>query len=81
MLETHTKLSLNHLGDDYIATAYSYYYSHVWRNFGILLGFLFAFMALYFICVELNSETTSTVSKLMGNGVTQTTWLPRGVLS
>jgi ABC-type multidrug transport system fused ATPase/permease subunit len=53
------------LGDDYIATAYSYYYSHVWRNFGILLGFLFAFMALYFVCVELNSETTSTAEALV----------------
>lgn len=52
-------------GDDYIAVSYSYYYSHVWRNFGILLAFLIAFMALYFFAVEMNSETTTTAEVLV----------------
>ena len=52
-------------GDAYIGQMYNYYYSHVWRNFGILLAFLFAFMIMYFIAVELNSETTSTAEVLV----------------
>ncbi|GIZ47704.1 hypothetical protein CKM354_001078900 [Cercospora kikuchii] len=52
-------------GDAYIQEMYNYSYSHVWRNFGILLGFLFAFMIMYFVAVELNSETTSTAEVLV----------------
>ena len=52
-------------GDAYIAENYSYYYSHVWRNFGILLAFLFAFMAMYFVAVEINSTTSSTAESLV----------------
>ncbi|KAH6609942.1 atp-binding cassette transporter abc1, partial [Trichoderma cornu-damae] len=52
-------------GDAFIATNYQYYYSHVWRNFGILLGFLIFFMAVYFIATELNSSTTSTAEALV----------------
>jgi ABC-type multidrug transport system permease subunit len=52
-------------GDAFIATNYEYYYSHVWRNFGILLGFLIFFMAIYFIATELNSSTTSTAEALV----------------
>ncbi|KAK4949281.1 hypothetical protein LTR10_011898 [Elasticomyces elasticus] len=46
-------------GDDFIASMYSYYYSHVWRNLGILLAFLVGFMIAYFVAVELNSSITS----------------------
>lgn len=52
-------------GDDFIAAMYSYYYSHVWRNFGILLAFLIGFMCMYFVAVELNSSTTSTAEVLV----------------
>ncbi|KAF7552783.1 hypothetical protein G7Z17_g4087 [Cylindrodendrum hubeiense] len=52
-------------GDAFIAQNYEYYYSHVWRNFGILIGFLFGFMTMYFICTELNSSTTSTAEALV----------------
>ncbi|KAF7198131.1 ABC multidrug transporter atrI [Pseudocercospora fuligena] len=52
-------------GDAFIQASYSYTYDHVWRNFGILLGFLFGFMAIYFVAVELNSETTSTAEVLV----------------
>ncbi|KAL1592348.1 hypothetical protein SLS60_011426 [Paraconiothyrium brasiliense] len=52
-------------GDAFIATNYEYYYSHVWRNFGILLGFLFFFMFIYFAAVELNSATSSSAEVLV----------------
>lgn len=52
-------------GDAFIETNYEYYYSHVWRNFGILIGFLIAFMLLYFVAIELNSATTSTAEVLV----------------
>ena len=52
-------------GDRYIAVNFRYYYSHVWRNFGILIAFLIAFMAIYFAATELNSSTTSTAEVLV----------------
>lgn len=52
-------------GDAHIYTNYEYSYSHVWRNFGILLGFLFFFLATYFVTVELNSATSSTAEALV----------------
>ncbi|OAA69680.1 ABC-2 type transporter [Cordyceps fumosorosea ARSEF 2679] len=52
-------------GDAFIAASYEYYYSHVWRNFGILLAFLVAFMIMYFVVTELNSSTTSTAEALV----------------
>ncbi|TKA37731.1 hypothetical protein B0A49_13609, partial [Cryomyces minteri] len=52
-------------GDDYIAASFSYYYSNVWRNFGILLAFLFGFMVIYFVATEMNSSTTSTAEVLV----------------
>ena len=52
-------------GDNYIAASYRYYYSHVWRNFGIELAFLVGFMVIYFVATELNSSTTSTAEVLV----------------
>jgi ATP-binding cassette subfamily G (WHITE) protein 2 (PDR) len=52
-------------GDAFIAAQYGYYYSHVWRNFGILVAFLIFFMALYFVAVELNSATSNTAEVLV----------------
>ncbi|KAL4814376.1 ABC-2 type transporter-domain-containing protein [Aspergillus spinulosporus] len=52
-------------GDSYIDFNYTYTYSHVWRNFGVLLAFLIGFMAIYFIASELNSSTTSTAEALV----------------
>lgn len=52
-------------GDTFIAANYEYYYSHVWRNLGILFGFLFFFMIVYFITTELNSSTSSTAEALV----------------
>ncbi|OJJ32729.1 hypothetical protein ASPWEDRAFT_42743 [Aspergillus wentii DTO 134E9] len=52
-------------GDNYILASYNYTYSHVWRNFGILIAFLVGFMTIYFIATELNSSTTSTAEVLV----------------
>ncbi|KAB5562756.1 ABC-2 type transporter [Coniochaeta sp. 2T2.1] len=52
-------------GDAYIAVAYEYYWSHVWRNFGILVGLLIAFMLMYFVAIEINSSTSSTAEMLV----------------
>ncbi|KAF2092595.1 hypothetical protein NA57DRAFT_82150 [Rhizodiscina lignyota] len=52
-------------GDAFIAASYEYYYSHVWRNYGIMIAFLGFFMAVYFVAVELNSSTTSTAEVLV----------------
>ncbi|KAH7186610.1 ABC-2 type transporter-domain-containing protein [Fusarium oxysporum] len=38
-------------GNVFIAEQYEYYYSNVWRNFGILWTFLVGFMAIYFALV------------------------------
>lgn len=52
-------------GDDFIAANYDYHYSHVWRNLGILFAFMFGFMTIYFVAVELNSSTSSTAEALV----------------
>ncbi|OQE11111.1 hypothetical protein PENVUL_c003G00514 [Penicillium vulpinum] len=39
-------------GDLYIAMSYGYYYSHVWRNFGILVAFMLFFMIVYLLSAE-----------------------------
>ncbi|OLN81927.1 ABC transporter CDR4-like protein 4 [Colletotrichum chlorophyti] len=52
-------------GDAFIETNYQYYYSHVWRNFGIIIAFLVFFMVIYFVATELNSSTSSTAEVLV----------------
>lgn len=52
-------------GDAFTETNYEYYWSHAWRNLGILIGFLIFFMALYFAAVEMNSSTSSTAEVLV----------------
>ncbi|KAH6974077.1 ABC-2 type transporter [Ilyonectria destructans] len=52
-------------GDSYIAASFEYHYSHVWRNFGILMAFLIALMGIYFLATELNSVTQGTAEALV----------------
>ncbi|GLA01002.1 hypothetical protein AnigIFM60653_010855 [Aspergillus niger] len=40
-------------GDRYLNVSFQYYRSHLWRNYGILLGFMFFSLALYIISSEL----------------------------
>jgi hypothetical protein len=39
-------------GTNYLSAAYSYSRGHVWRNFGILIGFWFFFLFTYLFAVE-----------------------------
>jgi ABC-type multidrug transport system fused ATPase/permease subunit len=39
-------------GNAYMSAGYSYTYSHVWRNFGILIGFFIFFMVLQILAIE-----------------------------
>lgn len=40
-------------GDTYLNSTYQYYRSHLWRNYGILLGFLLFSLAAYIVSSEL----------------------------
>ena len=42
-------------GDDYIAYNYGYYWSHRWRNFGIVCAFIVGFLFIYLFACEINS--------------------------
>ncbi|KAL1724115.1 ABC-2 type transporter-domain-containing protein [Schizophyllum commune] len=46
-------------GTDYVNTTYKYYRSHVWRNFGILIGFMIFFCATHLIATEKISAAKS----------------------
>lgn len=52
-------------GDAFIAANYEYYYSHVWRNLGIIIGFLIFFEVIYLVATELNSSTSSAAEVLV----------------
>ncbi|CCH45109.1 putative membrane protein [Wickerhamomyces ciferrii] len=39
-------------GDDYMRVQYGFSYNHIWRNFGILIAFLIAFLAVNAVCTE-----------------------------
>ncbi|KAL7268661.1 hypothetical protein RUND412_008706 [Rhizina undulata] len=43
------------LGDDYLAASYDYHFSHMWRNFGILVAFWIFFVFTYALATEINS--------------------------
>ncbi|KAJ7657217.1 ABC-2 type transporter-domain-containing protein [Mycena polygramma] len=47
------------LGSDYVATSFSYVHKDLWRNFGILLGFITVFCAVHLICTEYISAAKS----------------------
>ncbi|CAK7567984.1 MAG: hypothetical protein SEPTF4163_005962 [Sporothrix epigloea] len=52
-------------GDAYIADSFGYYYSHLWRNFGIMVAFLIFFMLIYFVATEINSVPSSAGEMLV----------------
>ena len=39
-------------GDRYIELSFSYHYTHLWRNYGILIGYFMFFFVLYGLAVE-----------------------------
>ncbi|KAI9730558.1 MAG: hypothetical protein M1834_005799 [Cirrosporium novae-zelandiae] len=46
-------------GDKWMDAAYEYKYSHVWRNFGIIIGFTIFFLFTYLLASEFNSLNLS----------------------
>lgn len=46
-------------GDAYLASAYEYYHSHLWRNLGIIIAFMVFFMFVYLIATEFITEAVS----------------------
>ncbi|EPS35460.1 hypothetical protein H072_11135 [Dactylellina haptotyla CBS 200.50] len=52
-------------GEAWASVSYEYSYSHVWRNFGIVVAFLIFFWATYFVATEINSNTTSSAEFLV----------------
>ncbi|CAK9439979.1 uncharacterized protein LODBEIA_P40790 [Lodderomyces beijingensis] len=53
------------LGDDYLRVAYTYSFAHVWRNFGILIGFLAFFLAITSLGTEYIKPITGGGDKLL----------------
>ncbi|KAI0703005.1 pleiotropic drug resistance ABC transporter [Cytidiella melzeri] len=56
-------------GSRYAELSYGYSYSHLWRNFGIICAFGFAFISAYWTLTELNTRSA---------GMTSVTWFKRG---
>lgn len=52
-------------GDSFIEQSYQYSWSHVWRNFGILVAFLIFALVIYLVACEFNSSTASTAEALV----------------
>lgn len=52
-------------GDAYISSNYEYYYNHIWRNLGILFGFLVFFISLYLSISNRNMYSTPTSDDLI----------------
>ncbi|KAK2736180.1 GTPase-activating protein [Myotisia sp. PD_48] len=52
-------------GDAWVKSSYGYSYTHLWRNLGILLGFLFFFWFVYLVISELNLSSSSAAEYLI----------------
>ncbi|KAK1149844.1 Multidrug resistance protein [Aspergillus melleus] len=52
-------------GSLYAAASYEYYYSHVWRNFGILIAYIAFFTCAYVLCAEYIPGDKSTGEVLL----------------
>ena len=52
-------------GDAYVQASFQYSYSHIWRDFGVVLGFYLFFLVIYLVATELNSTTSSTAEVLV----------------
>lgn len=52
-------------GDRYLNDSFHYQFEHMWRNFGILCGFLVFFLGLYLLMSEINSSSGSSAEALV----------------
>lgn len=49
-------------GNRYVELSYGYSYSHLWRNFGVVVAFGVGFLSLYLLFTQLNTGTTAESS-------------------
>lgn len=52
-------------GDAYIRLNYDYIYGHIWRNLGILFGFLLFFIIVYLVISDRNMKSPPTLDELI----------------
>lgn len=52
-------------GDAFLQANYGYQYSHLWRNYGILVAFLIFFHAIYLLATEFNKGRRSKAEALV----------------
>lgn len=52
-------------GDAWASASYGYEYSHLWRNYAILVAFMVFFYVAFLVATELNSHSTSTAEFLV----------------
>ena len=51
-------------GDRWVSMGYGYSYSHLWRNFAIIVGYLIVFQMYYLFAIERNSLADSETQRL-----------------
>ena len=51
-------------GDNWVSVGYGYSYSHLWRNFAIIIGYLVVFQGYYLFAIERNSLADSEAQRL-----------------
>ncbi|THY01481.1 putative ABC multidrug transporter, partial [Aureobasidium pullulans] len=52
-------------GDAYVQTSFGYRYTHLWRNFGIMVSFWLFFLATYLVASEMSSPALSSIEALL----------------
>ncbi|EEP75711.1 hypothetical protein UREG_00558 [Uncinocarpus reesii 1704] len=52
-------------GDRWVESSYGYSYAHIWRNLGILFGFMLFFYAIYLFATEYNLSSISAAEYLV----------------
>uniref|UniRef100_A0A0B7JQ34 ABC transporter domain-containing protein n=1 Tax=Bionectria ochroleuca TaxID=29856 RepID=A0A0B7JQ34_BIOOC len=53
------------MGESWCGASYGYSYSHLWRNYGIIIGFLFFFLLTYLVTTEYGKSSSSGPSVLV----------------
>jgi len=56
---------VNVSGDEWVKSGYDYSYSNIWRNLGIVIAYMVAFLVLHLLAVEFKSTTTSSPQRLI----------------
>lgn len=52
-------------GDQWVNSGYGYSYSDIWRNLGIIIAYMVAFLVLHLAVVEFKSTTTTSPQRLI----------------